>query len=109
MNRELFIASGALALTLMIGALAAAPPSSAQSSVRLPPTSGMLGDIRRGRDGQIEIIPGSDPTSRLRGARARAATRSPEASQPPAGTPWLAKEQHPRTPQPRAEESDSAD
>jgi hypothetical protein len=82
--------------------LAAAPPSLAQSSVRLPPASGMLGALRRGRDGQIEVIPGS--------ARPRQGSRTP--SMPPAGevagpvgTPWTAKTQHARTPQPRFEEA----
>jgi hypothetical protein len=104
--RSLLAVSVTIHLAVAAAALSLATPAAAQSSVRVPPASSMRGDIRRGRDGQIELIPGSDPVAR---GRARATTRARASPGPPPGTPWIAKTQQERTPQPRFEESDSSD
>jgi hypothetical protein len=70
-----------------------------QTSARLPAASTMLGDVRRGQDGQLEVIP-----RRATGRRGMGPLIGGRAD-PPAGTPWLAKDQPIRIPQPQFEET----
>jgi hypothetical protein len=87
-----------LGFALTLGALASSR-SIAQSTVRLPPPSSMIGDVRRGRDGQLEVVP------RRPSAREGLGPMRGDHALPPAGTPWLAKDQPARTPQLQFDES----
>jgi hypothetical protein len=62
----------------------------AQSSVRLPPASQVIGTIRRGRDGQLELMPGARaPAQRRRGGSIEPEPDLPEASNLPESG-WIA-------------------
>src|SRR5262245_41717770 len=75
--------------------------AAAQSPARLPPPSTLLGDVRRGRDGQLELVPRS-----MHASPGRTRTGRPLYSPGPApGTPWTAKDQPPRVPQLQFEET----
>jgi hypothetical protein len=87
-----------LGFALALGALASSR-SVAQSAVRLPPPSTMIGDVRRGRDGQLEAVP------RRPSAREGLGAMRGDRTLPPAGTPWVAKDQPMRTPQLQFDES----
>jgi hypothetical protein len=97
MSRYLPLAA-LLGFALTLGALASSR-STAQSAVHLPPPSAMIGDVRRGRDGQLEVVP------RRPSRRESLGPMSGDRTLPPAGTPWMAKDQPMRTPQLQFDES----